>query len=130
MPGAFATHMKMVRQSHRILHRLFVRGGRLLKDGDNWVIQCAGGGGGYWTGTIWFAGVVVEELDVTDPDNLEGLYVKVSISDGSYTWADAVGADYDAYSYFHVCDYVNGSDDTDGYVLNHNTQGDIRVERD
>jgi len=104
-----------------------------------WQLSITGsitGGGGTWTGLLVFKGVPVEDtpgdgytIDVSVAANIEGIYFKVSVLTGAYSWADTIGADTDEYSYFWVADLV-----TEGtpnvYALNNHTQGDIRVERD
>ena len=89
-----------------------------------------GGGGGRWTGIVWFGNQIMTDYSqATDPDwptNITGEYLAVDLRDGSSRFVSATMDDVDHANeqVFWVADY---DEEYDTYRLNNHTQGDIHA---
>lgn len=77
-----------------------------------------------WSGWLWYLGEATQVLDVSE-ESPGGIYLKVSLADGTTSWADSVGSDTGEYSYYPVGEEADEGeyDFSIGRVV-----GDIRIE--
>ncbi len=106
----------------------------------DWTIWIPGGGGGAWSGFVWYLGDLKWDFSKVDADPdgealegglgaaLKGIYLVIELETGDFQWADSVseieGVSASTHSLFPVC-VRSGS----GYALSSNrVVGDIRIE--
>lgn len=136
-----------------------LRGENIDIDRNVWgsvTLRAAGGQGdnGQWSGIVWFAaeqawdfscvyadpsqaktdwglfGVEDDGETVTYRGSVKGVYLKISLADGSYAWVDSIDTDLDQFSYYPVAE-ISGQDSGSQNIyvpLIGRTVGDIRLD--
>ena len=119
----------------------------LLADGGIEIcssVRGGAGGGGNWSGIVWYLGKLLWDYKGVDYSRIEALiegdwveecgvksYLKLKMSDGSVTFTDAYDEDdIDQYNYYAVAERSRTGTELDPYTytLSNRTCGDIRLD--
>jgi hypothetical protein len=134
-PDITGVNYRSLRKALKIVKYLTIRNGKLLRNGDRVTIECGNGsgGGGRWTGAVWFANTLMHDYseDTGWPaDILTGRYLACHLITGASRFIDELtDADDDNEQVHQVATRTLVSEDPDvyEYALSNNTQGDIII---